>query len=355
MIQKPKLISEFLEICSKRNFLDGKIRDKTIENINLLSNGKLLRENINREVHGQQNKFEKSVKLFSENIINNGKTNLSLAEKFALTRRRFPFGIIEQIREENVNKIWQSLVCNDENDLSMKLPDESNALRTTYFVHKKHASEHFYRIQRQCKIWWMKFAANPGRFHISEVRKDENDTSVQSVTLKAIYEFGNFPIEHVELITRDTNEMQDQLPSILIQSKTYLEAATLHFLFDAIDGGDYGEMCLHRSIAPHQMALYCVTEESSSQKKLKYFLKFVQDIIEKENIRVIANDDCQTLDHKSLDTKFHQMDTIGIPFGIILDSASLENGLVKLRNRDTTLCEVVHISSLSEYLSKIFH
>lgn len=48
------------------------------------------------------------------------------------------------------------------------------------------------------------------------------------------------------------------------------------------------------------------------------------------------------------------MDKIGVTYNLILESKSLQNGLIKLRNRDTTISEIIHISDIPNYLLKIF-
>lgn len=56
-----------------------------------------------------------------------------------------------------------------------------------------------------------------------------------------------------------------------------------------------------------------------------------------------------------LESKYLHDDSIGVPYGILLEPDSLVTGFFKLRNRDTTLLETVHISQLESYLLKIFN
>lgn len=49
-------------------------------------------------------------------------------------------------------------------------------------------------------------------------------------------------------------------------------------------------------------------------------------------------------------------DRLGIPYDILIDeNESLKTGFLKLRNRDTALSEIIHISDIPNYLLKIFH
>lgn len=65
-------------------------------------------------------------------------------------------------------------------------------------------------------------------------------------------------------------------------------------------------------------------------------------------------DDCQFSDLSALDQKQSEMDAIGVPYSLVIDAESLKTGFMKLRNRDTTLSETIHISYLNDYLPQIF-
>lgn len=77
-------------------------------------------------------------------------------------------------------------------------------------------------------------------------------------------------------------------------------------------------------------------------------------LLERSNISILNSDGCQLTDSSALNQKYLEMDAIGVPYGIILDENSLETGFMKLRNRDTTLAETIHISYLKDYLPQIF-
>lgn len=77
-------------------------------------------------------------------------------------------------------------------------------------------------------------------------------------------------------------------------------------------------------------------------------------LLERSNISILNSDGCQLSDETALEQKCNEMDAIGVPYGIILDEDSLKTGFMKLRNRDTTLAETIHISYLKDYLPQIF-
>lgn len=77
-------------------------------------------------------------------------------------------------------------------------------------------------------------------------------------------------------------------------------------------------------------------------------------MLKKHRVSIFNENDSAFTVRSDLEQKFTEMDSIGIPYGLILDEGSLQNGLMKLRCRDTTLCETIHISYLPDYFLQIF-
>lgn len=77
-------------------------------------------------------------------------------------------------------------------------------------------------------------------------------------------------------------------------------------------------------------------------------------LLQRSHIIVLNLDDCQFSSRSTLNQKHNEMDAIGVPYSLTLDSDSLKTGFLKLRNRDTTLSETIHISYLNDYLPQIF-
>lgn len=77
-------------------------------------------------------------------------------------------------------------------------------------------------------------------------------------------------------------------------------------------------------------------------------------LLQQSNISVIQTNNLLHSPRTNLDDQFNRIDAIGIPFSLVLDGESLRMGFVRLRNRDTTLLETIHICQLTDYLAKIF-
>lgn len=131
---------------------------------------------------------------------------------FKENKNQFPFGIFEEM--PMADDEHTSSVGEDEIILS---PDIKSHLSCSYFINESMAKEFFYQIQRQRKIWWMKvlfvfhfiiirylmvsffqFAANPGRFFISEIRTTQDN--VQKLSIKSKFNFGNIEMEKIEFL-----------------------------------------------------------------------------------------------------------------------------------------------------------
>ncbi|XP_063265178.1 DNA polymerase subunit gamma-2, mitochondrial isoform X2 [Prinia subflava] len=56
--------------------------------------------------------------------------------------------------------------------------------------------------------------------------------------------------------------------------------------------------------------------------------------------------------HMSLEHLYTKYDEMSIPFTVLVSDSTLENGVVQLRSRDTTMKEMMHISRLKDFLTK---
>lgn len=81
-------------------------------------------------------------------------------------------------------------------------------------------------------MFFEQYAANPGRFVISEVKQDEeNDT--QLVSIRATYPFGNIDIEKIEVKPLNSDESSTEpksrtsAPTKVIKTTTISEVAVI--------------------------------------------------------------------------------------------------------------------------------
>lgn len=94
--------------------------------------------------------------------------------------------------------------------------------------------------------------------------------------------------------------------------------------------------------------------DATVNRELEDLKKYISMLLKRSNISVLSSLERHCSHLTDLESKYTEMDAIGVPYGIILDTNSLKTGLIKLRNRDTTIAETMHISYIQDYLPKIF-
>lgn len=126
-------------------------------------------------------------------------------------------------------------------------------------------------------------------------------------------------------------------------------------MIDAVDTGASTEINFHRKIAPYQCSvLVTATDPQSNHVELQDLAKYVTSLLRRSNISTLNAPKCFVTGVDALNDALREMDNIGVPYGVLLDEISLKNGLIQLRNRDTTISETIHLSDVPDYLLKIF-
>ncbi|CAO1392004.1 unnamed protein product [Diamesa tonsa] len=275
--------------------------------------------------------------------------------------QQLPFSITREIQTKT------STINNHENALNISIPQQT-LLLTNYFININSSRETFYQIQRQHKIWWMKYSANPGKYSISDKNTMDH---YEFVNIRSCIDEKQLDVENLKLYSLEnyiTNKDQlkkysiklprkktEVIPSI-IESVVSLEIAALGILFDAVDL--FESTAFHRRLAPFQIVLTtAVVEDESINKELSDLARYIELTINEKDpsINVLNELSHKNLNQKQLNSHFEEFDKIGIPYTIILDETVLKNGLFKLRNRNTTISETIHLSDVGNYVIRIFN
>lgn len=160
LFTKPKLLSEFLDICRKNKYFAATVENNLIKDVKFLNHSPNLQANIERQWLFKSKEIENSLKTYnSEEFLEYGE-NLSLLEKHAVVRKRdrlartIPFGLIE-IENYHESMTFGGGTAED-TAFGIQLDNNPKLLTCWYLVNDKQSQEYFYRIQRLRKIWWMK-------------------------------------------------------------------------------------------------------------------------------------------------------------------------------------------------------
>lgn len=302
----------------------------------------------------QKEVLEHAIHLKKSNFLD---TYAKLSENHEL-----PFSITEEIKGKN-----NSIECVREETLKIIFP-KRHILRTSYFVSSSFSEESFYHIQRQHKIWFMKYGSYPGVYKISDQKVEPRFkfVSIQS----SVHDKYDHNVEKFKLYTlkdnidckeilekyrsRLPNRKKEVIPDV-IECTIDLQIAAMSLLFDAANLSEY-YTALHRRIAPYQLALITNGDREHS-KDLVDLAKYIELLIGKAEPKIKVINELQTLnyDEIQLQEQFKAYDEIGIPYNIVLNENALKDGLFELRNRNTTLSESIHLSDVTGYLLKIFN
>lgn len=148
----------------------------------------------------------------------------------------------------------------------------------------------------------------------------------------------------------------ERFPTI-IRSTVSLESAALSLVLDGIDAAVENELCLDRAIAPFQCSVLCLhsaAADSSSSSNLLDLAKYVRMLISRAGISTYMSEKDYCTNETAQNRRIEHFDRIGIPYVLLIGAECLEQGFLRLRNRDTTISETIHLSDVPNYLLDIF-
>lgn len=286
-----------------------------------------------------------------------------------LSGNKLPFSIVytRQLKQRN-----NELNSNGPTESYYFRPQKHTQLKYIAFATPTDGQQFFYYWQRQRKIWWRKFSANPGRFTLAEIQVDDN--KMEFTDIRAEFEWGVESIEVIKNVThrwfeslsdddRKHFEFQSGRKVILphvIEATTSVEEAALIFLCDAFyhevdttrqsEGGYREVLKLHRKLAPYKTVFSTVNASNEKiSEDLKMLAVYLTQELKKAGIYTLSSVPAQ----KSVEDEFLLHDTLGIPFTVVLNEATLSDGVLGIRSRETTLQETLHVSQLTDHLTKL--
>ncbi|XP_065358016.1 DNA polymerase subunit gamma-2, mitochondrial [Calliphora vicina] len=239
-------------------------------------------------------------------------------------------------------------------------------LISEYFVDSESGLSNFYNLQRERKIWWMRSSADSSRYCVEpfDIYANKNvqdyiSQKCKSITIKANFPFGFVNMESITLVPlHDINFLnslhtEDSTNTSLIRSVINLDLTTYALILDASDYGSLNRinpLMLNRKLAPYQILLASLNRGNKAIDELTLHLEHV---LSKSGLRLYSTS-IHINSQIELEENLIYIDNIGIPYALVVDDESCKSGLIKLRSRDTTLFETIHISDIPNYLLNIF-
>ncbi|XP_020810253.1 DNA polymerase subunit gamma-2, mitochondrial [Drosophila serrata] len=297
-----------------------------------------------------------------------------LEQRFSFARTTEFSSLIQRLQKDHPRKAKcptvikhksnSSSFCLRGNPLfSVKSP--ATILTTDFLVEPDRALEHFYNIQRESKIWWMRLSSNPSRIRIvpCDLPEEFDPKSYQAIDLRS--QAGEVTVEELSMVRLGGDDGPFRLPDgrtgesvqpTVIRSVIELETATCALLLDGCDHErDAQSLLLNCALAPYQCGIACLLEESGLSGDLDDLCLHLKHVLNHAGLRLCqgkgffaAKDNGHLADH------FAESDMLGVPYTLVVNDQTLKNGLMKLRSRDTRLSETIHISDVPDYLLNIF-
>lgn len=203
----------------------------------------------------------------------------------------------------------------------------------------------FHKIQKERKIWWRKLAQCPSRFKLAEAKKLKN---LDVIDIEAQFSFGSVTVERITY-HKDVQKLLSQVDSKkdfadiqLVEHTISLDWSCLALLCDARDMNKSTRMHVHSKLAPHKVAFHIDrtnNENNAQNDDLNRFVLYLNNMLRTKGLNTL------------LTTSEQIIDTCLVPFIVLVDTTSLENGIIHIRDRSTTLSEAIHVTDLVKYIS----
>ncbi|XP_034954342.2 DNA polymerase subunit gamma-2, mitochondrial isoform X1 [Zootoca vivipara] len=281
-------------------------------------------------------------------------------ECLELVNKRLPFGVAQ------IGVCFHP-VRNNENENYMRT-GESTMTSLVWYSSARTAGQWLDYWLRQRLQWWRKFAISPSSFTSSDHHDEEGR--------RRSHLYYNFPWgkEVIETLSNlGDNELlqmyagkesslhgrdgrKNVVPHILSVSGN-LDCGVLAYLCDGMQLAENAStrkkalqrkvLKLHPCLTPIKVAL---DVGRGPTIELRQVCKGLFNELLENGISVWPGY-LETV-QSSLEQLFAKYDEMSILFTILVSDTTLENGVVQLRNRDTTMKEMMHISRLKDFLTK---
>ncbi|XP_038106238.1 DNA polymerase subunit gamma-2, mitochondrial [Culex quinquefasciatus] len=104
--------------------------------------------------------------------------------------------------------------------------------------------------------------------------------------------------------------------------------ATLQIVLDAFESGGDASVRIHRKLAPFKCGIVCLSDNPALMPELRDLAKHLCNVLRKANLPVL---DCSERNgDRSLFKQLHHLDSIAVPYCLLLRDQCLQNGLFQL-------------------------
>ncbi|XP_076649024.1 DNA polymerase subunit gamma-2, mitochondrial [Halictus rubicundus] len=271
--------------------------------------------------------------------------NIFLSEQFSNTLNfitkspmgRIPFGLAtvkdsKDFWNENIQPITSKV-------------DYHKKAEIAIFNNSTEAKSLYHKVQKERKVWWRKLAQQPSRFKITETKRIED---LDLVDIEAQFSFGTITVEKIiyhndiQKLLLQIDNKKDLADIQMVEHVLSLDWGCLALLCDAYDVDETAKMHIHSKLAPHKVAIHIKksdNETNTGSDDLNRFVLYLNNMLRTKGLNTIL-----TISEEVVNACL-------VPFIVLVDRTSLENGIIHVTNRSTTLNQAIHITDLVKYIT----
>ncbi|XP_004718256.2 DNA polymerase subunit gamma-2, mitochondrial [Echinops telfairi] len=324
-----------------------------------------------REILQDQELSKEQLVAFLENLL---KTSGKLRENLLhgalehyvscldLVNRRLPYGLAQ------IGVCFHPVGDTKQTPNGVQRIGEKTEASLVWFTSARTASQWLDFWLRHRLQWWRKFAVTPSHFSSSECQDEGGRKGNQ---LHYSFPWGKEPVETLwnlgdrELLLTDPGNTsalhgrdgrKNVVPCVLSISGD-LDRGVLAYLYDSLQLSEDAftrKKHLHRKVLKLHPCLAPIKVAVDVGRGPTVELRQVSQGLSKELLEngiSVWPGYLETV-HSSMEQLYSKYDEMGILFTVLVTDATLENGLINLRSRDTTMKEMMHISKVKDFLAK---
>ncbi|XP_066472063.1 DNA polymerase subunit gamma-2 [Tiliqua scincoides] len=281
-------------------------------------------------------------------------------ECLELVNKRLPFGVAQ------IGVCLHS-VTNNENENHIRTGERTMA-SLVWYSSSRTAGQWLDYWLRQRLQWWRKFAISPSSFSSSDYQDEEGRRGSNlyysfpwgKEVIETLRNLGDndllqmYPEKRSRLHGRDGRK--NVVPHILSVTGN-LDYGVFAYLFDCLQMDENAltrkkslqrkVLKLHPCLSPIKVALDVGRGPTTELRQVCQGL--FNELLE-HGISVWPGY-LETMQY-SLEQLYTKYDEMSILFTVLVTDATLENGVIQLRSRDTSMKEMMHISRLKDFLTK---
>ncbi|XP_055448377.1 DNA polymerase subunit gamma-2, mitochondrial isoform X1 [Psammomys obesus] len=279
-----------------------------------------------------------------------------------LVNRRLPYGLAQ------IGVCFHPVLDTQQIPNSVKRIGEKTEASLVWFTPPKTSNQWLDFWLRHRLLWWRKFAMSPSDFSSADC---QDEAGRKGNKLYYSFPWGKEPIETLwnlgdqellQMYPGNVSTIQGRdgrknvVPCVLSVSGD-LDLGVLAYLCDSFQLTENSfarkkslqrkVLKLHPCLAPVKVAL---DVGKGPTVELRQVCQGLLNELRENGVSVWPGY-LETM-HSSLEQLFSKYDEMSILFTVLITETTLENGLIQLRSRDTTMKETMHISQLKDFLVK---